>query len=331
MQPLHPTAEDMARATALIEPYQPLAELIPNPLVSQAIAARVYTRFEFTNPVNSFKIRGALNLVATFSGRSDIKRLVTVSTGNHGSAMAFACKQHGIPLTVGVPVDCNPNKVKLMQKFGADLEFVGNDFDDCKAIIQARPPEPGVIMIEDGSSPEIVAGTATIGLEIAEMLPQIDVVLVPVGNGALIGGIGSALKAYRPDIQIIGVQSEAAPCMTLSYEAATVVNTETADTFAGGMAVRVAIPEAVDLMLEVVDQMVLVSEDELKQAMAFYGQHTPYMPEGAGCGALAAALKLSDELTGKTVCLIATGANVEQQVVAEIEAGKFGQLAERWG
>ncbi|MCA9989229.1 MAG: pyridoxal-phosphate dependent enzyme [Anaerolineales bacterium] len=330
MSQLQPSPAAIQATTSLIEPFQPLAQLVREPVFSRALGAEIYTRYEFLNPVRSFKIRGALALVDAYAKRGGVARLVTVSTGNHGSAMAFACQQYGIPLTVGVPVDCNPNKVKLMRQFGAELEFVGADFDETKETIAARSYGDGVIYIEDGADGEITTGTATIGREILAELPEVDVVLIPVGNGALIGGIGSAIKADRPETRIIGVQSAGAPCMTLSYNAAHVINTETADTFAGGMAVRVAIPEAVALMREVVDEMVLVPEAELKQAMAAYAQHGSHQPEGAGCGALAAAVQLRDRLQSQTVCLIATGGNVEDAILAEISAGHHLELAEQW-
>ena len=330
MSQIQPSLTAIQATAALIDPFRPLAQLIHEPVFSRALGAEVYTRYEFLNPVRSFKIRGALALVDAYAKQDGIKRLVTVSTGNHGSAMAFACQHYGITLTVGVPIDCNPNKVKLMRQFGANLEFVGADFDETKAIVAARPYDDAVVYIEDGADGEITTGTATIGLEILAELSAVDVVLIPVGNGALIGGIGSAIKAQRPEIQIIGVQSAGAPCMTLSYNAGHVINTDRADTFAGGMAVRVAIPAAVDLMREVVDEMVLVSEEALKQAMAAYGRHGSHQPEGAGCGALAAAVQLKDRLQGKTICLIATGGNVEDTILDEIKAGQHLALAEQW-
>ena len=330
MSQLQPPLAAIQATANLIQPFQPLAALIHEPVFSRALNARLYTRYEFLNPVRSFKIRGALALVGAYAKRDDVRRLVTVSTGNHGSAMAFACQQYGLPLTVGVPVDCNPNKVKLMRKFGAELEFVGADFDETKESIAARSFADGVIYIEDGADGEITTGTATIGLEILAELPAVDVVLIPVGNGALIGGIGSAIKAHRPEVQIIGVQSAGAPCMTLSYNAGHVINTATADTFAGGMAVRVAIPAAVTLMRAVVDEMVLVPDEALKQAMAAYARHGSHQPEGAGCGALAAAVQLADRFEGKTVCLIATGGNVEDAILDEIRAGQHLELVKKW-
>ena len=167
--------------------------------------------------------------------------------------------------------------------------------------------------------PEIVAGTSTIGAEIVQELPNVEVVIVPVGNGALISGIGTALKEFNPSIRVIGVQSDLAPCMTLSFEAGHAVDTESCDTFASGMAVRVSIPEAVDLMLAVVDEMHVVSETDLKEAMGAFYNHTGHLPEGAGVAPLAAALKMRTALENKTVCLIASGANVDDTLRQEIK------------
>ena len=197
--------------------------------------------------------------------------------------------------------------------------MIGRDLDETKELLQRRPLSSDTVFIEDGSSPEIVAGTSTIGAEIVQQLPNVEVVIVPVGNGALIGGIGTALKEFNPAIQVIGVQSDVAPCMALSFEAGHAVDTESCDTFASGMAVRVSIPEAVDLMLAVVDEMHTVSETDLKEAMGVFYNHTGHLPEGAGVAPLAAALKIRTALEGKTVCLIASGANVDDTLQQEIK------------
>ncbi len=232
--------------------------------------------------------------------------------------MAYACKQSGLPITVGVPEDCDQSKVALIREFGAELEFIGRDLDETKEVMQEAGQSAGAVFVEDGSSPEVVAGTATIGLELIEQLPDTDVFIVPVGNGALIGGIGAAIKGKRPDIRIVGVQAENAPCMALSFEVGSPVDTEHCDTFASGVAVRVAIPVAVDLVNEVVDDMLLVSEDEMKAAMANYWRSTGHLPEGAGVAALAAALRYRDQFAGKTICLLATGANVDDGLRKEV-------------
>ena len=285
--------------------------------------AGLYIKHEYQSPVGSFKARGALNLVGGVSRKGLVERLSTASTGNHGAGMAFACNRFNLPLTVGVPVDADRSKVALVEKYGARLEFIGRDLDETKEILLARPQAPTEIFVEDGDSPEIVAGTSTIGAEILRDLPQVDVVIVPVGNGALIGGIASALNRYDRRIEVIGVQSEVAPCMTLSFHDRTPRETETCETFATGMAVRVAIPAAVDLMLEVVDNMILVSEDDLKKAMGLFYRVTGTMLEGAGAAALAAVPTLGNSLRGKIVCLIASGANVDRDIQQEVKA-RFG-------
>ena len=316
---LRPTDIDTTAAACIIAQHVEPTPLKKETAFSEALNADVFVKYEFLSPVKSFKIRGALNLVHALANSQNVSRAITVSTGNHGAAMAFACREYDLSLTVGVPVNCDQSKLELIRQFGGELEMVGRDLDETKELLQGRPLSPGTVFIEDGSSPEIVAGTSTIGLEIVQALPNVEVVIVPVGNGALIGGIGAALKAFNPSIRIIGVQSDLAPCMALSFDAGHPVDTESCDTFASGMAVRVSIPEAVDLMLAVVDEMHIVSETDLKEAMGTYYNHTGHLPEGAGVAPLAAALKMCTALKNKTVCLIASGANVDDTLQQEIK------------
>ena len=315
---LRPAHEDTVAAARVIAEHVEPAPLKAEKAFSELLNANVFVKYEFLNPVRSFKLRGALNLAHALVSGKGVSRVITVSTGNHGAAMAFACQQYKIPLTVGVPVNCDQSKVELIRRFGGELEFIGSDLDETKERLQGRPLSPNAIFIEDGSRPEIIAGTSTIGWEIVQELPTVEVVIVPVGNGALIGGIGTVLKEFNPSIQVIGVQSDVAPCMALSFQAGHAVDTESCNTFASGMAVRVAIPEAVDLMLGVVDEMRVVSETKLKQAMGAFYRHTGHLPEGAGVAPLAAALKIGEPLENKTVCLIASGANVDEALRQEI-------------
>ena len=292
--------------------------------LTRLLGAQVYVKHEYESPVRSFKVRGALNLVASLVHDKNIARVFTASTGNHGAAMAYACHQYDLPLTVAVPVGADKSKIALIQQFGGDVEILGRDLDEAKELLLKSGFDSNHRFIEDGSSVQIVQGTSTIGLELLEQQPDLEAVFVPVGNGALIGGLGSSLKESCPTIQIIGVQSEKAPCMCLSFNNARPTDTATSETFATGIAVRIAIPEAVELMLDVVDRMVLVSETELKQAMWLFKQATGTLPEGAGAAALAGALKLykqsgdSESWPWNRLCLIASGANVDPQLSQEI-------------
>lgn len=315
---LRPDHEQITAAAKVLAGFMEPSRVEREAEFCRQLDAEVHVKYEFFNPVKSFKIRGALNLAHALQDRDDVKRVVTCSTGNHGSAMAYACKEFGLPITVGVPEHCDQSKVALIRQFDAELEFIGRDLDETKEVMQKTGQAAGTVFVEDGSSPEVVAGTATIGLELLEQLPETDVFIVPVGNGALIGGIGAAIKGQRPDIRIVGVQAERAPCMALSFEAGQPVDTEHCDTFASGVAVRIAIPVAVDLVNEVVDDMLLVSEAEMKAAMANYWRSTGKLPEGAAAAGLAAALRYRDQFVGKTICLLATGANVDDGLRKEV-------------
>ena len=286
--------------------------------LSEIIGTETYAKIEYLNPVRSFKLRGAVNLVQQLAESKNISRVLTASTGNHGAAMSFACREFGMPITVGVPVNSDRKKTDLIEEFGGQLEFLGDDLDETKEYMLKDPLDPGHVFIEDGSSPEIVAGTATVGLEVLAQVEDLDALIVPVGNGALIGGIGTLVKEQNPNIKVIGIQAELASCMALSFKAGRPIDTKSCATFAGGMAVRVAIPEAVDLLLDVVDEMRLVSENEMKRAMVLYYRCPQEIVEGAGAAALAAALRYPEKMQNQTICLIATGANVDPQLKQEI-------------
>lgn len=295
----------------------------PSPLQRHAqfgtrYGADVYVKKEFLNPAGSFKLRGALNLVQVLQEKTRHKSIVTCSTGNHGSAMAFACKQFDMPILVGVPEDCDRRKVELIRQFDAELRFVGRDLDETKEILHGELDYDRQIFIEDGSSPDVVAGTATIGLELQEQLADMEVVVVPVGNGALIGGIGAMIKDRMPGAKVVGVYAEKAPCMALSYDAGKPVDTKSCATFAGGVAVRIAIPAAVKLVNEVVDEMLAVSDADMKAAMAEYYRYSGELPEGAGAASLAALARYPAKFSGKTICLVASGANVDEKLRTEV-------------
>ncbi len=324
MTDLRPTIDRAVAAARILEKHLKPSALKPETVLSELLQCRAYARYEFDNPVRSFKIRGALNLLhhLTAGPAATPTNLVTASTGNHGAAMAFACQQYGVPLTVGVPVGCDQSKVGLIRQFEANLEFLGRDMDETKELLTDALPQES-LFVEDGSSPEIYDGTSTIGLEITKSLPEVEVVFVPVGNGALIGGVGSILKEHNPDLEVVGVQSEAAPCMALSFQAGRPVDTPDCDTFASGIAVRIAIPEAVTLMLEVVDRMIVVSERALKEAVGLFFQGTGHLVEGAAAAALAGALQSRESIENRTICLIVSGANLDEETTEKSRLSPF--------
>ena len=314
---LRPSEETIRSAAEFLGHHLEPAPLVLERALGELIGVETYVQCEFHNPVRSFKIRGALNLVHQLVQQGTIARALTASTGNHGAAMAYACTKFALPLVVGVPEDCDESKVALIRRFGAELRYIGHDLDATKQRMLDEPLPSNEVFIEDGSNPQIVAGTSTIGREIVRALPEVATVLVPVGNGALIGGLGTALKNHNPAIRLIGVQSQEAPCMAYSFNAGRPIANRTCTTFASGMAVRVAVPEALELMLDIVDEMMLVSDREIAAAMRLFARHTDYLPEPAGSAPLAAALKLDTSPKGP-LCLIATGANIDAELRRQI-------------
>ena len=191
---LRPAHGDTTAAAHVIAQHIDPTPLKKEGAFSESLNANVFVKYEFLNPVRSFKIRGALNLAHALANSKNVSRVITVSTGNHGAAMAFACREYNLSLTVGVPVNCDQSKLELIRQFGGELEMIGRDLDETKELLQQRPLSPDTVFIEDGSCPEIVAGTSTIGSEIVQELPNVEVVIVPVGNGALIGESGRHSK-----------------------------------------------------------------------------------------------------------------------------------------
>ena len=151
---LRPDHDSIAHAAKVIAEFMQPSVVEREEVFCRQLDADVYVKYEFFNPVKSFKIRGALNIAHALKEKGDVKRVVTCSTGNHGSAMAFSCKEFGLPITVGVPVDCDRSKVELIREFGADLEFIGRDLDEAKELIQKEKSEEGSVFVEDGSAPE---------------------------------------------------------------------------------------------------------------------------------------------------------------------------------
>src|SRR5580704_1734243 len=251
--------------------------------------AQVWLKLEIENPTETFKVRGALNAVCHRSQQSPFDGVVTSSTGNHGAAIAFAARQMNLKSRIYLPE--NPNPVKRDRIAKLDAEIV--DVDD----------------------PYIAAGTATIACEILEQQPSTDVIVVPVGDSNLIRGIAHAAKQIRPAIRIIRVQAEKAPAYYQSWKEHRSLSTETADTIADGLSTRTTTQENVRQLIDLVDDIRLVSEEEMLRAIAFLliNEHT--LAEPAGAAATAALLKSEKEFAGRNVTLLVSGANIAPDVL----------------
>ena len=268
------------------------------------------------NPVGCFKGRGTWLAVSRLAAEGEVgesRGLVVASAGNFGQGVAYAARAAGVPVTVFGSHVANAAKVHAMRLLGAEVRLVGEDFDAARAAAASYAREHGWQLLIDGQDPWIAIGAGTMALELTDAvergeLPALAAAYVPVGNGALIGGIGTWLKAASPSTRVIGVQAERAPAMTLSWQQQHAVETETADTVADGIATRVPVSEALDVMARVVDDMVLVSEAAILAAQHELARALPVAIEPSAAASWAAARQAPPG--AGAVAIILTGGNL---------------------
>ena len=276
---------------------------------------RVFLKREDQHELGAFKWRGALPVLEEWK-QDGAGTVVTASTGNHGAATAWAAERLGLRALVYIPEQATRAKVALAEDLGAELRFTGADLDQAKAEARAYAEAEGLPFFEDGAERAQYEGYAAIGDEIlaqAEETPA--AVVVPVGNGALLGGIGLGICRRAPDVERVGVVAKEAPCMALSWEAGEPVDCDRSSTFADGLAVRVAIPLAVEVLGEFASRMLEVSEREIAYAVGAYAD-AEIRAEGAAGAALAALPQLDD--LGDPLVLVVTGRNIDDELFTRV-------------
>jgi len=289
--------------------------LIHAPFLSQATGTGVYLKLETELPTGSFKVRGAYWALAQRMKRGPINEVVACSTGNHGAAVAAAAKEFGIAARIFLPANCNPVKRARIAALGAVIVESGDsDPASTFTLVAEYSKQAGVHFLNDATDEDLPAGPATIGCEILEQLPAASAILVPMGDTALIRGIAAAAKQLAPQVKIIGVQAERAPAYYLSWKEEKVIGTERCDTIADGLATRT--PEAANVreVKKLVDDVVLVSEEQLLRAMETLLLEEHVLAEPAGAASTAALLKSSAGY-GDHVALVVSGANVSREVL----------------
>jgi len=269
----------------------------------------LFLKREDVHELGAFKWRGALPTIQAYK-ENGASAVVTASTGNHGAAVAWACRRLGLRAMVYAPAGASLSKLALIDRLGAEIRLTGTDLDFAKDEGKRFASEAGVPFFEDGVEPAQYAGYGAIADEILDQISEPPaVVVVPVGNGALIGGIGRALKRRSPATLLVGAAAKEAPVMALSFDAGRVVETDRMATFADGLAVRVAIPEAVSLVNGVVDRMLVVSERAMAEAIGEFAR-AGLRVEGAAAAGLAALPQLPP-MSGPVV-LVVTGRNIDE-------------------
>ena len=280
--------------------------------LNDTLGLRLVLKVETLNPIRSFKGRGTDLFVAQHASEGPF---VCASAGNFGQGMAYACRKRKIPLTVFAAETANPLKLERMRRLGATVTLEGRDFDAAKAAAKSYAEKNDFVFVEDSRDPETATGAGTIGLELSRYPEPLDTVLVPLGNGALINGIGAWFKTTAPNTKIIGVVAAGAPSMDLSWRQGEVVTTETADTIADGIGVRVPVPEALDAMHHTVDDILQVTDEDILEVMRLAHRMAGVVLEPAGAIGLAAAKVYADKFAGQLVATPLCGSNLTEEQI----------------
>ena len=300
-------------------------QFVSEPL-SEALGVPVVVKLETPNPIGSFKGRGTWLAVSELLAAGMVGErtgLVVASAGNFGQGVAYAGRAMGVPVTVLAATTANPMKVAAMRRLGADVQTVGEDFDAAREAAAELASERDWHLLIDGDDPWISIGAGTVAVEITDgvergNLPALDRFYVPVGNGALIAGIGTWLRSAAPTTRVIGVQAARAPAMTLSWRARRPIETPRADTIADGIAARVPVPAALELTYDVVDEMLLVDEEQIVAATRELADALPSTIEPAA-GAGWAAVRAAPSHAG-AIGLLVTGGNVVPAAEERLDA-----------
>ena len=303
-----PTLRDVYEARKTIAPHLPRTPLNYSHGLSEVLDAQVYLKHEEYLPLGAFKARGGINLLAHLSQEERDRGVITTSTGNHGQSIASACRFFGVRALIALPENANPLKVAAMRSLGAELIFHGANFDEARDHCERLAKEEGYRYIHSADEPLLIAGVATQTLEVIEDLPDVEAIIVPLGGGSGVAGACVVAKAVDPSIQVVAVQSEAAPGAYLYWKHGEPVEAPM-ETFAEGLATRMGFDLPQSILKQYLDEFLLVSDDDIRRAVGLLIEKAHTMAEAAGAATLAGVVKRPELIKGKKVSLTVSGGN----------------------
>ncbi len=313
--------QELEEAVAVVHGAMPPTPQYSWPLLCERLGSEVWVKHENQTPIGAFKLRGGLVFLKNLQeSGEEITGVITATRGNHGQSIALAGRRHGVPVTVYVPRGNSVEKNRAMRAFGAELIEHGADFDEARVESDRVAAEKGLTFVPSFHR-WLVLGVATYAYEFFQAVGDLDEVYVPVGMGSGICGLISARDALGLSTKIVGVVAENAPAYALSFDAGEVRETNSAMTFADGVACRVPAQEALDVIRRGAERIVRVSEDEIAAAMRAYYSDTHNLAEGAGAAPLAAALKERDARGPRKTGLILTGGNIDMPMFHTVLGG----------
>jgi len=307
--------ERISLAAKTIDPVFLNSPQFQSEALNKELGCDLTLKLETTNPIGSFKGRGASFFIQQAVATGRVQPMVCASAGNFGQALAYACRSHGLPLTVFASVHANPLKIARMRGFGATVILEGEDFDAAKLAARSWAIKNNAAMIEDGRIPEISEGAGSIGVELLARGKSYDAILIPLGNGALLTGTARWIKAHAPATKIFGISSVHAPAMHDSWKAGRIIEYREARTIADGIAVRIPIPEAVADMNGIVDDVYLVEEPSILAAMKLLFREERIISEPAGAAGIAALIEHTELRSYGRVATVICGNNMTQEQI----------------
>jgi threonine dehydratase len=285
---------------------------------SQRTGAEVYLKLECFQPVGVFKIRGAVNKICSLSSSELERGLVTASSGNHGLAVAYAAKIYGAKAVVVVPENAVKEKVEAIDSYGAEIVKYGKDYDEAYSKALEIQKEAGTTFVHPFDDPFVIAGQGTVGLELLDDVPDLNAIIVPIGGGGLISGVSIAAKTLNPQLRIVGVQSEGAPAVYRSWRAGKIVEVDSVNTVADGLAARKPLELTFGIIKRYVDAILLVSEEEIGDAVLALLHKAHILAEPSGAASLAALLFKYHPKPKEKVAVIVSGANISIDYLASL-------------
>ena len=344
MDMLNPTFDDILAAREFIGPYLPKTPLVRVEKLSQLLGCDYYAKLENLQPIGAFKVRGGVNLVGTLvsttcssgsvaAGQEKQLRLVSASTGNHGQSIAYAGRLFGARVIIYAPEqNVNESKMQAMRDLGAEVRLYGRDFDETRLEAERVAQAEGYRFVHAANEPKLIAGVGTMALEIFEDLPDVDMIICPAGGGSCASGNSLVANKINPRVRVIATQSEQAPAMWHAWKNHSLDPYPTMETEHEGLATRVPFEMTNQILWELLADFVLVSDEEINDAIRLLARDAKQFAEGAGAASLAAAIKLHDQergntatvtegLGGKKVVGILTGGNITPARFAALMSG----------
>lgn len=320
------TLADIESAARRIAPLVHRTPLLESAALSGLVGAEVQLKLESFQPTGSFKVRGAANKLLQLTDEERARGVVAVSTGNHGRAVAFVAKQLGIQATICISNKVPSNKVAALEQLATEVVIHGDSQDEAEVKAKELVRERGASLIHPFDDPHIIAGQGTIGLELLADFPELDTVLVPLSGGGLIAGIALALKTLNPKIRVVGISAARAPVMLRSLQAGKPVEipeeSTLADSLQGGIGLDNCYTFA--LVRDYVDDILLLSEEDIAAGMIFAMREEGVVLEGAGAVGIAALLQQRSDPLGKTVAIVVSGRNVSLETLANVIRAERG-------